>query len=204
MGAIDTSGFEVPQDGNSDIGTLPDEGFVATPDASPDPLAATIDGPAQLARCDASLLARSEPRWERAVYALLALLITAGFLYLVLGYWAPGLGMPGIDENAYLVGGRDVARTFSSALHPSSPFAFVGPMWFRAENGGYFPKYPIGVPMLDAIAIWIAPGHSVLNACLVSPVCASFRCWRCSCWPGCWSVRFSRRSPRCCWRPIRL
>ncbi len=41
------------------------------------------------------------------------------------------------------------------------------------KSGVYYPKYPAGVPVLNALAIWITPGHSNLAAFYVSPVCAS-------------------------------
>jgi hypothetical protein len=114
-----------------------------------------------------------EPAWLRRLCFWLAVALSAGFLLLVLHYFAPGMGQPGIDENAYLVGGRNMAEHLTPGFKPDSPYAFVGPMWIQGTNGWYYPKYPIGVPLLDAMAIWAAGGHNNLAACYVSPVCAA-------------------------------
>ncbi|MDB5327815.1 MAG: hypothetical protein JWM57_3384, partial [Phycisphaerales bacterium] len=62
-----------------------------------------------------------------------------------------------------------MAEHGTPAIKPSSPFAYVGPMWILAADGSYHPKYPAGVPLLNAIAIRI--GGSPVAAYWVSPIC---------------------------------
>lgn len=113
-----------------------------------------------------------EPTWQRRVCELLAIAVVVGFFLLVHAHFAPGPGNPGIDENAYLVAGKNFAHHFTTGMHPSSPYAYVGPMWIRTDSGWYYPKYPIGVPILNAVAIWISGFHN--NAAFyTSPVCAA-------------------------------
>ncbi len=116
---------------------------------------------------------QTESATTRLIYLLLALAITVAFFYVLLTFYAPAPGDPGIDENAYLVGGKNFAGHLSPGLHTSTPYAYVGSMWIRAKSGVYYPKYPAGIPALDAIAIWLTPGHSNLAAFIVSPVCAA-------------------------------
>ncbi|MGA2583689.1 MAG: glycosyltransferase family 39 protein [Tepidisphaeraceae bacterium] len=104
---------------------------------------------------------------------LLALAIVAGFAEVVKSYFVPAIGVPGVDENAYLVGGRNVAEHGSPGMHPETPFAFVGPMWDLGRDGWFYPKYPFGTPLLDASAIWLTPGHDVRAAFAISPICAA-------------------------------
>jgi hypothetical protein len=117
--------------------------------------------------------AHREPSWMRRVFRLLACGLAVGFLALVFHYFAPGLGQPGIDENAYLGAGRNIAHHLTPGFRPASPYAFIGPMWIRSDDGWYYPKYPAGVPLLDALAIWATGGHNNLAACCVSPICAA-------------------------------
>jgi hypothetical protein len=46
-------------------------------------------------------------------------------------------------------------------------------MWVQSPNGWVYPKYPLGVPMLDAMCIWLAKDlhQGVVWSYLVSPVC---------------------------------
>ena len=56
-----------------------------------------------------------EPIWKQRLCLGVALLIAAGYLWMMLGYLAPA--HPGVDQNGYLVGGRVFAHTFSSSCH---------------------------------------------------------------------------------------
>ncbi len=114
-----------------------------------------------------------EPAWKRHLYLALALATTLAFFLVIFTFFAPGPGNPGIDENAYLVGGKLFARHLSSGLHPASAYAYVGPMWIRTTDGWYYPKYPVGIPALNALAIWLGGGHNVFAAFYTSPVCAT-------------------------------
>ena len=80
-------------------------------------------------------------------------------------YWVPANG--GVDQNGYIVGGKQFSRHFSTrydAINPVTkqrdPFMFVGMMWIGVDFGDparerFYPKYPIGLPVLVAIAHWI-------------------------------------------------
>jgi uncharacterized membrane protein YgcG len=99
-----------------------------------------------------------EPRWKRLTFLAVALAITWGYFYFVTSYWMPA--HPGVDQNGYLVGGKQMALTGSSGIKPGNPFQYVGMMWVMtgdpAKNDVWFhPKYPIGLPLLNAIPLWI-------------------------------------------------
>src|SRR5258706_4827462 len=72
-----------------------------------------------------------EPAWKRRLFCALGLGISVAFFLVVLAYFAPGPGTPGIDENAYLVGGKNMAQRLSPGIHPSNAFSYVGPTWIR-------------------------------------------------------------------------
>ena len=110
-----------------------------------------------------------ESYWTIALSFLSAIAIAAGFFWFINQYNARGPGDIGVDENAYLVGGKMMAEHGTPAIKPSSPFAYVGPMWILTADGSYHPKYPAGVPLLNAIAIRI--GGSPMAAYWVSPIC---------------------------------
>ncbi len=102
-----------------------------------------------------------ESRRRRWVYLALALLLTLGYLAALDAYWTPAHG--GVDQNGYLVGGKQLAKHGSMALVPRDgagnldPYQFVGRMWIGADLGTpderYYPKYPIGLPLLYAGAL---------------------------------------------------
>jgi 4-amino-4-deoxy-L-arabinose transferase-like glycosyltransferase len=138
-----------------------------------------------------------EPFWKRSLFLLIALAITAGYFYSLLTYWAPAPSRPGIDENGYLVGGRNFALHGTTGFKPSDDYQFIGAMWVRTDageihpgfakpaflnrwltvktkDGWYYPKYPAGTSVLNAIAIWIGgPSHGREWAFLVSPICTT-------------------------------
>ena len=99
----------------------------------------------------------------------------ACFVYATQSFWAPA--HPGVDQNGYLVGGKMLAQRLSPGMKPAEPCAFVGWMWVRTPDGWYYPKYPLGLPLLNAVALWLdpAPGdpHGKVWALLVAPVCTA-------------------------------
>lgn len=106
----------------------------------------------------------------RARYALaVALAIVGAFLVAVLPYWVPA--SEGTDENAYLVAGRNLALRGTPAIVAAEPQEFVGRMWIKAPDGRFFPKYPLGLPLLVALVCKLAgAGHAVTAAYLISPL----------------------------------
>lgn len=98
-----------------------------------------------------------------------------GFAAAVSCFWSPAHS--GIDQNGYLVGGKMIAAHFSTGFKPTDPFQFVGGMWILADNGWYYPKYPIGLPLLNAIALWLDPDigdpHGRRWVMMISPICTA-------------------------------
>jgi hypothetical protein len=106
-----------------------------------------------------------EHRAVRLAFAIVLLAILVGFWIVTRQFWIPAHG--GADQNGYLVGGRMLADHGSAAQAPPDPYAFVGRMWVAAPDGRYFPKYPLGLPLLVAMVIKLAgPGA----AYLISPI----------------------------------
>src|SRR5690606_2954676 len=100
-----------------------------------------------------------------------AIAVAVGCLFLsfALRYWAPAHS--GVDQNGYLVGGRQFAKTMSMGLTPEDPYGFVGRMWIGTPSQTYYPKYPLGLPFIYAVMLWIGGGaYGVEMAHLVSPV----------------------------------
>jgi len=113
----------------------------------------------------------AESRWKRILFMLLALAITGLLWFFLYSFLAAAPGRPGVDENAYLVAGKNIAQHFTTGFKPTDDYQFVGAMWLRTGNGWYYPKYPFGVPLLNAIAVlaghreWafaISPGSACL------------------------------------------
>ncbi len=122
-----------------------------------------------------------ELRWSRSLYACLAVAIALFFFFNSMAYWTPANG--GVDQNGYLVGGKNFARTLSMRMAPVrpgtenvfDPYQFVGLMWIGTDYGkpteAYYPKYPLGYPLLVAIAIWCAPAAwNVWAVYMINPV----------------------------------
>ncbi len=97
----------------------------------------------------------SETKFKRRLFLLLAALFTAGFAFFLSSFHAPAPGRGGIDENAYLVGGRMLAEHGTTGFKPSDDYQFVGAMWIRMSSGWYYPKYPFGTSILNAITVLI-------------------------------------------------
>lgn len=146
----------------------------AEADFKPETDAATPANPAPEALPERllSIDAPAEPRGLRLGYLALAIVVALGFFWVMQAYWAPA--HPGIDQNGYLVGGRVFAKTLSTGYKPDSPFQYVGGMWVLTDDGWVYPKYPLGVPILTAVCLWIGgETHGPMLTYLVSPVCAS-------------------------------
>ena len=120
------------------------------------------------------LPAPAESRAAALAWMAIAVAIAALYLYLLLSYWSPA--HPGVDQNGYLAGGRQFAATGSTGLPLVTDFDFVGRMWVTAPSGVNYPKYPLGLPILYAACLWLAPvmgwnGAEVAH--LVSPISAT-------------------------------
>jgi hypothetical protein len=138
-------------------------------------------------RAPAIQLLEPEPLWKRYGYGIIALALSLAFFYAVMSYWVPAHA--GTDQNGYLVGGKMFAQTLTmrqSPVHPGTrdqfdPHQFVGRMWVGADlgtpNERYYPKYPLGLPALYAVMIWIGslfgPAWGVWLSYGLSPVAMS-------------------------------
>ncbi len=107
----------------------------------------------------------------RIVWTIVAIAVAGLFFWGLFGhYWAPANA--GVDQNGYLVGGKQFARTLSMGLTPEDPWGFVGMMWIGTPHQTYYPKYPLGLPFIYAVMLWIGgAAHGVAMAHAVSPVC---------------------------------
>ena len=116
-------------------------------------------------------LAPREPAWMRLMWFVIAIAVVWAHFYVVRSFWAPS--HPGVDQNGYQVGGKLFSQTFSTGFKPSNPFSYVGWMWVQTPDGWVYPKYPLGVPVLDALCIWVSHNlhDGVTLSYLVSPVC---------------------------------
>ncbi len=100
---------------------------------------------------------------------LLAIVIACAYFWYLFQYWAPA--HPGVDQNGYLAGGKYFANTFSTGFIPKDATGFVSTMWVRVpETGMNYPKYPLGLPVLYAIFIWVFGESGYQWAYLVSPI----------------------------------
>lgn len=102
---------------------------------------------------DPLVLPRSveEPVRRRLVAVALALAVAALFLIGTHRYAAPA--NPDVDENAYLVSGKLLARTGSPGFVPPDPYSLVGMMWISTPEGRFYPKYPLGETLLVAATV---------------------------------------------------
>ncbi|WP_428936748.1 ArnT family glycosyltransferase [Fontivita pretiosa] len=118
-----------------------------------------------------------EPAGQRRACALLAVALALGYFMMLLHFWAPAT--PGVDQNGYLVGGKQLARSGSTGFKPDNPLEYVGGMWVlagepaSASDAWFYPKYPPGLPLLNAIPLWIDWQRGKHWALLISPICTS-------------------------------
>ncbi len=132
-------------------------------------------------------LAVREGAFRRYLYVLLALLVIGGFCLVSGRFWVPLHA--GIDQNGYLVGGKQIARSGTMKLAPRrvdtgelDNHQFVGGMWVGAELGTprqrYYPKYPIGQSLLIAAALRIGGERwGTQLAYWVNPIAAAGGLW---------------------------
>jgi hypothetical protein len=110
-----------------------------------------------------------EPVADRWIYGLLALALVIGYFIALHAYWVPA--HPGVDQNGYLVGGKFFESTWSTGFKPNDPYSFVGRMWVEAENGRFYPKYPLGLSVIYAAAMKLGGARYGLPLTfLVSPI----------------------------------
>jgi hypothetical protein len=114
-------------------------------------------------------LVESESPAHRLLFMAIAAAIVLGFLAMSLFYWAPA--HPGVDQNGYLVGGRMLAEHGSTGFAPQEPYRFVGAMWvgihLDTARPEYFPKYPIGLPVLYALCLKAGPAWAMARPYLI-------------------------------------
>jgi hypothetical protein len=120
-------------------------------------------------------LGEVEPWWKRHLFLVFAVALVCGYFYYIHCYFIPAPGLPGIDENAYLVGGKNIVDHHSTGFAPPTDYAYVGLMWVKSEkNGWYYPKYGFGPSLLAAVALWTGGAkHGIEWAYLISPICTS-------------------------------
>lgn len=117
-----------------------------------------------------SPLVRRESKFRICVFGLAALAVAVGYFFTLHAYWAPAHG--GVDQNGYLVGGKMIVDHLSTGQWPSDVYSYVSAMWIGTKWGVFYPKYPVGLPILYAIAIKLGgAAHAVQSAYLVNPFC---------------------------------
>src|SRR2546430_481427 len=99
------------------------------------------------------LLCDLEPAGYRFTWLGMLAVVLALYAFTLFTFWAPADA--GVDQNAYLVGGKQFAHTFSTRLAPASPFQYIGNMFVQNDKSDYYPKYPLGLPILYATMLWI-------------------------------------------------
>lgn len=117
-----------------------------------------------------------ESPFIRTTGLMLAFMLAITFFVWTQAYFEP-LHI-GVDQNGYLVGGKQVSRTLMPRQTPTvpgqpatfDPHAFVANMWVAGANDAksFDPKYPIGLPLLYALTIWATASGTTL-AFYVSP-----------------------------------
>ncbi len=109
-------------------------------------------------------LTETETPAHQWLFFAVAILISIGFFCVCWTYWVPANS--GVDQNGYLFGGRQLAETGTMKFAPVDPATgkfdphqFVGRMWVGADytlpTERFYPKYPIGLPLLVAITLKI-------------------------------------------------
>lgn len=101
-----------------------------------------------------------------AVWVGLGLLLAAHAAALS---WAWGGAFSSPDANGYLVQARQLAESGTTALHPSSPAAFVDLQYLHVGDGEFRSRYPPGLAALQAIPYRLG---GVPAALAVNPILA--------------------------------
>jgi hypothetical protein len=114
-------------------------------------------------------LVEPEPLAKRWGFGIILYFFVVAFLVAMRIYWVPA--NPGVDQNGYLVGGKMFAEHWTMGYTPPDPFCFVGRMWITVDGATFYPKYPLGLPFLYAVALWIGgASYGVYLAHLIPPV----------------------------------
>lgn len=87
---------------------------------------------------------------QRISVWLAAVLVTVLCALLLAGYHVPTF--EGTDENGYLLIGKRLATSGDIAKRTTDPFEFVSGNWVETQPGVFYAKYPIGYPLLVAVA----------------------------------------------------
>src|SRR5687768_3119958 len=90
-----------------------------------------------------------EDRAKKWGFLWVAIALTVAYFFCVVTYWQPIHA--GVDQNGYLVGGKQFAETLSMKQAPTmigqpekfDPHQFIGAMWVAATNNTqhFYPKY---------------------------------------------------------------
>lgn len=127
-------------------------------------------------------LIEAEPLPQRVLGLVVIVVILALYAFTLKTFWAPADG--GVDQNAYLMGGRQIALHGSTRFAPEHPAEYVGAMMIVPTkkvgaqvqpnfDGGYYPKYPFGQSLLFAIPQLIFGREAGVKwAFAVNPICA--------------------------------
>jgi hypothetical protein len=75
-----------------------------------------------------------------------------------------------VDENGYMLTAKRLAVNGDIAKRTSDPYEFVSENWPQTANGVFYAKYPIGYPLLCAVAYRLGGPTAVF---LVNPVLAT-------------------------------
>src|SRR5688572_2716480 len=125
--------------------------LAAQPMPAPGPRLMTTAGPLD-----------EEPFWKRALYFV----VMAGVLYLfaqmLAAYFAPAHA--GINQNGYLVGGKNLAEYGTMGVKLVNDYEYLGWMWNWVdrdptpgkEDIWFYPKYPIGTGALFAACLKVS------------------------------------------------
>jgi len=113
----------------------------------------------------------NESRSSQYLWLAVAITFVACYAFGIFSYWAPADA--GIDQNAYLVGGRLMGHNPTDKLELKNGFQYVGGMFVRTEQGAYYPKYPFGLPLIYGLIIRIfGEMKASIGVFLVSPISA--------------------------------
>ncbi|MEZ0263684.1 MAG: ArnT family glycosyltransferase [Phycisphaerae bacterium] len=124
------------------------------------------------------LMIEREPVWRMVSFATVVAVAVVLFWCRTGAYWVAA--HPGADQNGYLVAGKQLAGHFSAGFAPADPYQFVGRMWVTGGDPAgdgvrYFPKYPLGYPLLVALMVFLGAGtdgYGASWAYAVGPACA--------------------------------
>lgn len=110
----------------------------------------------------------TEPESPFSIRTTLALLLVTALAGLVVGGYFVA-SYQGTDENGYLLTAKRLATTGDIAKRTDDPNEFISGNWVEARDGEYYAKYPIGYPLLCAIAYKLGGPSAVF---LINPILA--------------------------------